>query len=575
MNETSKVSLLWPNEEIKEEYKDLISISNRTAADLGMEQIAQGISINSKYEGDCMRILRQLCNDEETIHYRLDIVDDFVRNPNLSAQMESILPQLRKLDSLNDKKSIIGAEPLRMIAWQTETLGLYIDIAAALKEILDSFQDVIHSEGLKRLHLFLIKLTNGETYQSMLSEIPQIREKLQSMSSITLGINLDEEFKPTEAIFLSAESKNVKKKRSFISSILGLNSADEPFEGISQYKSIIKINHAPLEKVLLRCLEEIFHETLKPVSESLQKYIQINTRVLTDLEFEIAFFVGASRFIQRLTANGLKLCKPQAMPKDDRSFVIKQLTDVWLAQKFVHQLSEVDLERIIVDNDVYFGPDARIFILTGPNQGGKTTYTRAIGLAQVLFQAGMFVPGVQARISPVDWIFTHFSEEETPNADHGRLGEESKKLAEIFHKATPHSLLLLNESLSSTSPRDSYYLARELVKGMKLIGCRAVFTTHILDLAADADQINQELPTEDQIVSMTAGIDENESAGNASEKDAAKRTYKVVPGPPRGMSFAKDIARKHGLSLEQMIETLRQRQIIDFHIDTEKISHDM
>lgn len=566
MTSEVNLSLLWPNAAIKEEYKEISRIADRTITDLGIDSIVEGISMNSKYYGDAKRILLQLCDDEETIQYRLDILEDFINNPEFTARLEDVLPQIQKLKSFNDKKSMIGAEPLRKIAWQLEILSLYVDVVTDLKNILDQFKTSIDSNGLKRLQGFLEQIADGEAYQSMVTEIPQLREQLQSMSSITLGINLDPEFKPVEAIFLAAESKSVKKKRSFISSILGLGSADEEYQGVSQYKSILNINSAALETALFRCLEEVFRETLKPIGEALQKYIHLNTRSITELEFEIAFMIGAARFANRLSSNGLALCKPEVASKEERICEIESLTDTWFAYKFVRELAEVDLDRIIVGNDVYFGPDARVFILTGPNQGGKTTYTRSIGLAQVLFQAGIFVPGQTARISPVDWIFTHFSEEETPNTDNGRLGEESKKLAEIFEKATDASLLLLNESLSSTSPRDSYYLARELVKGMKLIGCRTVFATHILELAANVAELNQEVPGDDQIISMVAGIEESETDDVALRRDAVKRTYKVVPGPPRGMSFAKDIAQKYGLSFEQIVDTLRDRQVVGSNI---------
>ncbi len=87
-----------------------------------------------------------------------------------------------------------------------------------------------------------------------------------------------------------------------------------------------------------------------------------------------------------------------------------------------------------------------MWVLTGPNRGGKTTYTRAAGLAQVFFQAGLYVPAASARVSPVDAIHTHF-----PSREQARLDAEAGRLAAIFRQATPRSLILLNEALSGTS----------------------------------------------------------------------------------------------------------------------------
>jgi DNA mismatch repair ATPase MutS len=238
------------------------------------------------------------------------------------------------------------------------------------------------------------------------------------------------------------------------------------------------------------------------------------------------------------------------------------MIDVNLALGLTRQHPGIELHRTIVANDVEFGPDGRVFILTGPNQGGKTTYTRAIGVAHILCQAGLFVPGSRAVLSPVDGLYTHFSEEEKPNIDNGRLGEESRRLHGIFMNATRHSLILLNESLSSTSSRDSLYVARDIVKAMKVLGCRAVYATHLLELAAGVDPINAELPGDDLVISMVAGV-ERERDEESRPGQKARRTYKIKPGPPNEMSFAKDIARLYGISFDQIVQTLRERNVID------------
>ncbi len=180
------------------------------------------------------------------------------------------------------------------------------------------------------------------------------------------------------------------------------------------------------------------------------------------------------------------------------------------------------LGQLIVSNDVAFGPEGRIFILTGPNRGGKTTYTQAVGVAQVLFQAGLRVPGAHARISPVDAIYTHFQGEEKPGMDAGRLGEEAKRLSDIFARATRRSLILLNESLSSTSPGESLYLAQDVVRSFRLLGARVIFSTHLHELAADAERINADTPGDSAVASLVAMI-----AGDAGDgSEGVRRTYR-------------------------------------------------
>lgn len=103
-------------------------------------------------------------------------------------------------------------------------------------------------------------------------------------------------------------------------------------------------------------------------------------------------------------------------------------------------------------------------------------------------------------------------------------------------------------------------MARDIVKGMRVLGLRAVYATHLLDLADSAEAINSEVPGDSLLISMVAGVEkESGVSGNAA---AAKRTYKVKPGPPGDMSYAKDIARLHGISFEQIIDTLKQRSVL-------------
>jgi DNA mismatch repair ATPase MutS len=213
----------------------------------------------------------------------------------------------------------------------------------------------------------------------------------------------------------------------------------------------------------------------------------------------------------------------------------------------------------IVRNDVDFGPASRIFILTGPNHGGKTVYTRAVGLAQVLFQAGLYIPAEAARMSPVDGIYTHFATLEKTESGLGRLAEESKRLNEIFHSITNKSLVLLNESLSSTSPGESLYLARDIVRALRLFGVRAIFATHLHELAEGLDTLNAEVKGDSCVVSLVAGV-ALEGDQEDNENGNVKCTYKIKPGPPRGLSYARGIAVRYGISFAQLTDHWREQQ---------------
>nr|WP_144921663.1 hypothetical protein [Paenibacillus bovis] len=555
MKNSQTIHLLWPSDKCKEEYEaSNKDIDGSFIKNLGVEQIVEEISINEKYRNEIRNLICFLCDDYTVIKYRLDILEDFLRLPGLCQRLEEVLPIMNRLKNEKIELYSLGANQFRKIAWQLDKLYIYVECIEEMKSIFREYKKDMKSDGLLRLCGYIEGISSGDTYQSLKRELPKFRNQIEEMSFVTIGINLDNTLKPVEAVFLSVESKPFKKQ-SVLSNFLGLKITNEDNQGISQFHSFL--NKPAFEKALFDDLEDIFKASILPIGTAIRQYTKLNTEAITNLALEIGYYIGASKWIHKLTSAGLSMCKPTALPKEKRECKIKNLRDMILAMDGMH-LTGVNLNEKIVSNDIEFGTQGRVYILTGPNQGGKTTYTRSIGLAQVLFQAGLYVPGSAAAISPVDWICTHFNEEETPDVNNGRLGEESQRLAEVFEKATSYSLILLNETFSSTSPGEGLYLAEDIIKGIVMVGCRTVFATHFHELAANIDVINSEFPESDtRLISMVAGVERDEDSEN--EAFRVKRTYKVIPSPPQGLSYAKDIARMYGISLEQITEKLQIR----------------
>lgn len=134
------------------------------------------------------------------------------------------------------------------------------------------------------------------------------------------------------------------------------------------------------------------------------------------------------------------------------------------------------------------------------------------------------MPGKQACISPVDNIFTHFHLEEKPEMDTGRLGEEAMRLRKIFEQVTRHSLVLLNKSLSSTSFGESLYLAHDIVRILRRVGARTIYSTHLHELANQVEQLNKSVPGESKVISVVSSPLETNAQTSTGE---VTRTYKV------------------------------------------------
>ena len=207
-------------------------------------------------------------------------------------------------------------------------------------------------------------------------------------------------------------------------------------------------------------------------------------------------------------------------------------------------------DETVVPNDVEFTKDGvSIWVLTGPNRGGKSVITCAIGLAQVMMQLGMYVPAAHAAISPCDAIYTHFPTGADDTIDKGRLGEECARLGEIFDGVSADSLVLLDESLSSTGSYEASYIAAEVLAGLSRVGCRCLFSTHLHELAAEIDRLNAE--------SLAAGGSRIDTLVAGIEGEG-KRSFKIVRAKPDGKSYARDIAKRYGLTFDSILEKINR-----------------
>jgi hypothetical protein len=557
--ETPPISLLWPPGFDNKLDRQL---SPGTITDLDLESLVSALSPDRYYAQNIRSVLLAPCHHPDVITYRQAVLADLIDQPDLVAQIDAFLPTVSTLNQF-----IYAGRPgqttLDEVVWRLGQLESYVDTIQGLNAILTG--KVIHAEGLRRLRDFIHQTEREITFQHLVKELPGLIEKIRSISSITIGVNLDEQLRPVEATLLAINNKKFAgPASSLLSFLLGKNAPDAEWSGIaplhgmprnSPFMSDEVDGSNPVMHPLFRDLAHVLKQVSRPIAHALHQYTRVNIDLLGTLQTELAFYLGAVQLTERVRQHGLPMCRPDLAPIDERCCELEDTYNLNLALRLLARDRKPDLSHVVITNDVHFGDDARIFILTGPNQGGKTTYTQAIGQAQVLAQAGLFVPGSRARISPVDTIYTHFPVEEKPNAEAGRLGEESRRLNDIFASATRHSLILLNESLSSTSFGESLYLARDIVRILQLLGARAVYATHLHELAAGVDELNAESSNGSRVISLVSLVSDG--------VESLKQTYRIVPGPPRGRSYAREVASRYGISYDQLEQMLRKRGLLN------------
>ncbi len=261
----------------------------------------------------------------------------------------------------------------------------------------------------------------------------------------------------------------------------GLKQADTRLDGLGGPAARGKKRPGPGEAViplsgivLVRNAEEIVEGALAPVHRAVAGFNRSLRRFFEKLRFQTGFLVGCAGLRRQLEALGVPLCDP-VVAAEAGEFSAESLVDASLA------LRE---RRLPKANSLRFTGKRQVLI-TGPNQGGKTTFLRSVGLAQLMAQGGLFVTAREYRCPPFSGVFTHFSGAEDERPGMGRLEAELRRLSDIVGKLKPGGLLLMNESFQSTLPLDGKRLAGEIVPALADAGVTVLFVTHLYAYAAD------------------------------------------------------------------------------------------
>ena len=548
------------------------TLTDEAVNDLSIDFLLENLTEKRSERGHLRALMTQVTDDPDVIRYRCDVFEDFLRFPKLRTVMEELVDRLADLRDVARFQKDQEGPSLWSLVNRLREIDEYVSCITLLKDTLEELD--VTSEGMQTLRRIVTDIGRESGFPELKADIDETMEQARKLKSITIGVNLDGMLRPKTAGVLSlndsyfTDAGLMKRFMNFANKQDGLhegtdvsgmkhfhaaNPTTTELRFVSYQKSAVS-NDVQIEESLVTGNDALSNAITKPVSNimkktcddiksTLKKYVNISGYMLIGLMPEILFYVRWAELTDKIIAQGMPVCKAEILPADERKCSFKEIYNLKLAINNV--IGEG--ERInIITNDIDFSDDHRIYILTGPNRGGKTIITQAVGLTMMLAQWGIYVPAAAAQLSPCDNMFTHFPADENDTVDLGRLGEESKRLSEIFDIATPHSFMLLNESLATTSVAEGLFIAKDVVKAMRYLGVRCIFNTHMHELARSLDELNG-AEGDSRVESLVTGVQRGE------------RSFKVAVAPPQGVSYAKDIAQKYGVTYEQIRAHLERR----------------
>ena len=572
MDKSGGFSLLQPAvAEIK--YRRL---PDNTMHDLGLDAFCQEVSSDARERRLIANILSQITDDSGVAVYRQQIFGDIFRLPDLRKNMMELFDKIQFMKDFSSMHKTTDEElGLWHLFHRLDELDSYIKTVETMRECLSD--ERIKSEGLISLREYITELYEEACFADMKKDIAELKMKASDVQSVTLGVNVNERFEAVSIGLVSVNRKPFKKSgivsnfadaiaskdklrdtadwdgdmhyqlinkeekagaADFIKNKLGVMTIQSSIAADSRPKSTVVGTPADdsmsgstfyLDTVVNKMLATL----VKKLRDTLTKYANVAIVNISGLVPEFVYYIRCAEFIGALTEKGCVFSEAQPAAESETSMEARGFYNLKLAMS-LENVSE------IVPNDLSFDRKHTVYILTGANRGGKTTITQAAGQLFVLAQGGLFVPAESFRYVPCDCIYTHFPADEDKTMDLGRLGEECVRFKEIFSKVTDRSLLLLNETFSTTSFEEGYYIARDSVKALLTKAVRTIYNTHMHKLGEDAGELTRE--------SGFAG-----AASLIMKTDEGKRSFKVALAEPEGSSYAKDIAEKYGVTYDMLI----------------------
>jgi DNA mismatch repair ATPase MutS len=434
--------------------------------------------------------------DIDVILYRQQVLADCLAQPDTVRQLYTLA-----VDALLAERKIGGlwwhASPNQVLSRSVQILNIQVDALKQIRQITDERAPSFHSAGFTRLFATLADELGDDYLQTVERHLHELQFKRGTLESAELAKGL----KGRRYVVRTPRTQRWTNRLPF-----GTRSDSYSF------------TIPPREENGFKSLDEIRGQGINQVANSAAQSADHVKSFFGMLRLELGFYLGCLNLHTALAAKPEPICFPEPHRDADRILAARGIYDVCLT---------LHIDTTAVGNDM--DADGKTLIMiTGANQGGKSTLLRGIGLAQLMMQSGMFVGAESFRASVCTGLFTHYKREEDAAMRRGKLDEELGRMSTIASQITRHSLLLCNESFASTNEREGSEIARQVVRAMLQKNIKVVYVTHMFDLAQSfhAQQLDNALFL------------------RAEPQPDGQRTFKLVERGPQPTSYGQDSYRR-------------------------------
>jgi DNA mismatch repair protein MutS len=483
--------------------------------DVNLDQIIDAI-IAGKQEYNLKPFFHTSLKTVDAVKYRHEIIADL----QSTILFEHITSFARKMREMREDLTQAGKlyHKYQKAKWFLDAVELYCDTVNSLVNNL-SLVD-IKSRGLTAFHEYLTHYAGAERFTALLQETKKLKTDLSTVKYCVLiksyGMKV-RKYESENDYSADVEETFAKFKQGAVKDYR-VKSSNRP-----------DMNH--IEEKVLDFVAKLYPEIFANVDNycaNNRTYLDTTIAVFDrEIQFYIAYLEHAEMFKRR----GLHFCYPK-MSDQCKEVYDYEGFDLALAYKLIRENAS------IVCNDFYLKSEERIFVVSGPNQGGKTTFARTFGQLHYLASLGCPVPGREAQLFLFDRLFTHFEREENINNLRGKLQNDLVRIHDILSHASPNNIIIMNEMFTCTTLQDAIFLSGKVMEKIIALNALCVWVSFIDELASFGEQT----------VSMVSTI---------VPENPTVRTYKVIRKRADGLAYAMSIAEKHRVTYKYLKERVK------------------